>query len=91
MSPMDQLFATLDVSVHGGILANNMKILYVDTVGFISNIPTDLIQCFSATLQDMIEAVSIVDIRGMPQIYLDWSRIFLLHAKRYIEILLIKP
>ena len=58
LQPMNQLFATLDVSVHGGILGNNMKVLYIDTVGFISNIPTNLVQCFNATLQDMIDAVS---------------------------------
>lgn len=58
ISPRNQLFATLDVTVHGGKLLNHMPVLYVDTVGFISNIPTDLIASFSATLNDMLDAVS---------------------------------
>ena len=60
MQPMNQLFATLDVTVHAGLLSNKMKVLYVDTVGFISDIPTDLVQCFTSTLQDMIDAVSLL-------------------------------
>ncbi len=59
IEPLDQLFATLDVTAHRGVLPNYMKVLYVDTVGFISDIPTDLIASFSATLNDMLTAVSI--------------------------------
>lgn len=55
--PKDQLFATLDVTVHEGILPTSMKVLYVDTVGFIANIPTSLIECFVATLEDAMFAV----------------------------------
>lgn len=55
--PEDKLFATLDITFHAGILPSNMKILYVDTVGFLSDIPTELIECFRATLEDAILAV----------------------------------
>ena len=58
MTPLDKLFATLDVTVHAGMLPNGMKVLYIDTVGFISDIPTDLIASFAATLHDMLTAVS---------------------------------
>ena len=64
MEPKDQLFATLDVTVHAGNLLNNMKVLYVDTVGFISDIPTELIESFAATLQDMIDAVRLMIWKG---------------------------
>lgn len=58
MAPMDKLFATLDVTVHAGLLPNSLKVLYTDTVGFISDIPTELIASFAATLDDMLSAVS---------------------------------
>ena len=60
MMPLDRLFATLDVTVHVGSLPNRTKVLYVDTVGFMSDIPTELIASFSATLHDMLTAVSIM-------------------------------
>lgn len=58
LKPKNQLFATLDVTVHEGTLPSGLDILYVDTVGFISDIPTNLIECFVATLEDALLAVS---------------------------------
>ena len=58
LQPWDQVFATLDVTCHAGYLGNRMKVVYMDTVGFISNIPTNLIEAFSATLEDVSRAVS---------------------------------
>ena len=60
MEPRDQLFATLDVTAHAGTLPSLMKVIYVDTVGFISDIPTSLIDAFIATLEDVLNAVSFV-------------------------------
>lgn len=57
LKPKDQLFATLDVTVHEGNLLSGMTVLYIDTVGFISDIPTNLIECFIATLEDAVLAV----------------------------------
>ena len=59
MKPSDRLFATLDVTAHRGRLANNMKAVYVDTVGFISDIPVFLFNAFAATLEDALLAVSL--------------------------------
>ena len=59
MVPLDKLFATLDVTAHAGLLPSRTKVLFIDTVGFISDIPTDLIASFTATLHDMLTAVSI--------------------------------
>ncbi|XP_071455198.1 putative GTP-binding protein 6 [Hetaerina americana] len=56
LQPKDVLFATLDVTVHAGILPSKLKVLYVDTVGFISDIPTNLIESFNATLEDALLA-----------------------------------
>ena len=60
MEPRDQLFATLDVTAHAGTLPSLMKVIYVDTVGFISDIPTSLIDAFIATLEDVLNAVSFI-------------------------------
>ena len=60
LMPRNQLFATLDVTVHEGRLPSHRKVLYVDTVGFISNIPTALVASFKSTLDDAIDAVSIM-------------------------------
>ena len=57
MQPRDQLFATLDVTMHAGRLPNSVVVLYADTIGFISDIPTDLIESFSAVLEDINNAV----------------------------------
>ncbi|GLH11656.1 Putative GTP-binding protein 6 [Gryllus bimaculatus] len=56
MQPENKLFATLDVTNHMGMLPCRMKVLYVDTVGFISDIPTNLLESFTATLEDALLA-----------------------------------
>ena len=60
MQPRDQLFATLDVTMHAGRLPNSVVVLYADTIGFISDIPTDLIESFAAVLEDVNNAVQFV-------------------------------
>lgn len=61
--PQNQLFATLDVSAHEGLLASSMKVTYIDTVGFISDMPITLLDAFRATLEDAIHADVIIHIR----------------------------
>ena len=53
LQPRDQPFATLDVTVHAGLLPSRLRILYVDTIGFLSQLPHSLIHAFSATLEDV--------------------------------------
>lgn len=62
MVPCNQLFATLDVTSHAGYLPNRMSVLYIDTVGFITNIPSSLLSAFSATLEDALSADLIVHV-----------------------------
>lgn len=57
LQPRNQLFATLDVTAHAGLLPCRLKVIYMDTVGFMSDIPTGLIECFIATLEDAMLAV----------------------------------
>ncbi|CAH1153507.1 unnamed protein product [Phaedon cochleariae] len=65
LQPKNQLFATLDVTVHSGILPSGMEVLYVDTVGFLSDIPTNLIECFVATLEDAVFADVILHVEDL--------------------------
>lgn len=57
LQPRNQLFATLDVTVHAGQLPSRMTVLYVDTIGFLSQLPHQLIDSFSATLEDIKHSV----------------------------------
>lgn len=58
LQPRNQLFATLDVTVHAGQLPSRMTVLYVDTIGFLSQLPHQLIDSFSATLEDIKHSVT---------------------------------
>lgn len=62
MQPENRLFATLDVSTHMGVLPCRMQVLYIDTIGFISDIPTELLESFVATLEDALFADVIVHV-----------------------------
>jgi len=50
------LFATLDPTMRELALPGGKKIILSDTVGFISDLPTDLIAAFRATLEEVLEA-----------------------------------
>ncbi|KAI4891992.1 hypothetical protein NFI96_034201 [Prochilodus magdalenae] len=65
LQPKDQLFATLDVTVHAGQLPSHMSVLYVDTIGFLSQLPHQLIDSFSATLEDVAHSDLIVHVRDI--------------------------
>ncbi|CAG0906942.1 unnamed protein product, partial [Darwinula stevensoni] len=65
LEPRDHLFATLDVTMHSGLLPSRLTTLFVDTVGFIADIPLALIQAFAATLEDALMADVIVHVRDM--------------------------
>ena len=52
----DQLFATLDPTLRKYSLNKYQHIVLADTVGFIQNLPHDLIEAFYATLQETCEA-----------------------------------
>lgn len=57
IEPKNKLFATLEVTAHPGRLPCNLQVIYIDTIGFMSDIPTDLIECFITTLEDAMMAV----------------------------------
>ncbi|CAI0430590.1 unnamed protein product, partial [Linum tenue] len=51
-----RLFATLDPRLKSVILPSGRKVLLSDTVGFISDLPIQLVQAFHATLEEVVEA-----------------------------------
>lgn len=59
----DQLFATLDPTMRGLETPSGRKAILSDTVGFISQLPHELVQAFHATLEEVVEADVIVHVR----------------------------
>ncbi len=51
-----RMFATLDPTVRAVTLPSRRRILLSDTVGFIRNLPTTLVEAFRATLEEVTEA-----------------------------------
>jgi len=52
----NRLFCTLDPTARRYTLPNRQKILFVDTVGFIHNLPHNLVESFKATLEEVKDA-----------------------------------
>lgn len=61
----DILFATLDPTMRLISLPSGKKVIISDTVGFISNLPTELIAAFRATLEEVVEADIILHVRDI--------------------------
>ena len=59
----DLLFATLDPTIREIFLPSGRCAVLSDTVGFVSNLPTDLIAAFRATLEEVVEAEIILHVR----------------------------
>ena len=66
----DMLFATLDPTMRGIVLPSaqggvGRKAIASDTVGFISDLPTQLVAAFRATLEEVLEADLILHVRDI--------------------------
>ncbi len=59
----DQLFATLDPTMRGLALPSGRRVILSDTVGFISELPHELVEAFRATLEEVSEADVILHVR----------------------------
>ena len=59
----NQLFATLDPTMRGLVLPSGRRVILSDTVGFISELPTELVAAFRATLEEVAEADVILHVR----------------------------
>ena len=61
----DMLFATLDPTMRALQLPSGMDVILSDTVGFISNLPTELVASFRATLEEVTAADLVVHVRDI--------------------------
>ena len=61
----DMLFATLDPTMRKVELAGGAEVILSDTVGFISDLPTELVAAFRATLEEVLEADLILHVRDI--------------------------
>ena len=61
----DQLFATLDPTMRSLKLPSGRDIILSDTVGFISDLPHELVESFHATLEEVLEAQVVVHVRDI--------------------------
>jgi len=65
VTAQDQLFATLDPTMRGLTLPSGRHAILSDTVGFISDLPTELVAAFRATLEEVAEADLILHVRDI--------------------------
>jgi len=61
----DMLFATLDPTMRAVTLPSGLHVIVSDTVGFISDLPTQLVAAFRATLEEVLEADLILHVRDI--------------------------
>jgi GTP-binding protein HflX len=61
----DLLFATLDPTMRGLTLPSGTRVILSDTVGFIADLPTELVAAFRATLEEVLEADVIAHVRDI--------------------------
>lgn len=62
---VDKLFATLDPTIRKLTLPSGFQIMLSDTVGFVSDLPHELVAAFRATLEEVIEADLILHVRDI--------------------------
>lgn len=65
VAAVDMLFATLDPTMRRVDLPSGRPAILSDTVGFISDLPTDLVAAFHATLEEVEEADLIIHVRDI--------------------------
>lgn len=61
----DMLFATLDPTMRAVELPDGPEVILSDTVGFISDLPTELVAAFRATLEEVLAADLILHVRDI--------------------------
>jgi GTP-binding protein HflX len=61
----DLLFATLDTTVRKIMLPHGREVMLSDTVGFVSELPHDLVAAFRATLEEVLDADIILHVRDV--------------------------
>ena len=67
----DMLFATLDPTIRIASIPSGQKIILADTVGFISELPTELIEAFKSTLEEVTQANFLVHVHDASSQFLE--------------------
>lgn len=67
----DILFQTLDTTTRKLLLPSGNKALILDTIGFITNLPHELVQSFKSTLEEVIFADIVLHVRDIANEYSD--------------------
>ncbi|BAT80853.1 hypothetical protein LR48_Vigan07g033800 [Vigna angularis] len=81
-----RLFATVDPRVRSAVLPSGKKVLFSDTVGFISDLPVQLVEAFHATLEEVVEADLLVHVVDSSAPNLDEHRTTVLQVLRQIGV-----
>ncbi|KAG8384236.1 hypothetical protein BUALT_Bualt04G0096900 [Buddleja alternifolia] len=82
----DRLFATVDPKISSVILPSGRKVLLSDTVGFISDLPVQLVEAFHATLEEVAEADLLVHVLDSSAPDLDEHRETVMHVLERIGV-----
>ncbi|KAK1323330.1 GTP-binding protein [Acorus calamus] len=80
------LFATVDPRLRSVILPSGRKVLLSDTVGFISDLPVQLVEAFHATLEEVVEADLLVHVLDSSAPNLDDQRSSVLQVLQQIGV-----
>ncbi|XVF17471.1 hypothetical protein REPUB_Repub10bG0125100 [Reevesia pubescens] len=81
-----RLFATLDARLKSVLLPSGRKVLLSDTVGFISDLPVQLVEAFHSTLEEVLEADLLVHVIDCTAPNLDEHRSTVLHVLQQIGV-----
>ncbi|RWR77926.1 GTP-binding protein, chloroplastic [Cinnamomum micranthum f. kanehirae] len=82
----DRLFATVDPRIRSVFLPSGRKVLLSDTVGFISELPVQLVEAFHATLEEVVEADLLVHVLDSSALNLDEQRSSVLQVLQQIGV-----
>ncbi|XP_058906489.1 putative GTP-binding protein 6 isoform X2 [Kogia breviceps] len=86
IQPQDRLFATLDVTAHAGRLPSQVTVIYMDTIGFLSQLPHGLVESFSATMEDVGHSDLIVHVRDVSHPETELQKASVLSALRALRL-----
>ncbi|XP_019458768.1 PREDICTED: GTP-binding protein At3g49725, chloroplastic isoform X2 [Lupinus angustifolius] len=81
-----RLFATVDPRLRSAVLPSGRKVLLSDTVGFISDLPIQLVEAFHATLEEVVEADLLVHVVDSSAPNLDEHRSTVLQVLQQIGV-----
>lgn len=82
----DLLFATLDTTLRAVSLPSGRMVILSDTVGFIANLPPELVASFRATLEETIHADVILHVRDVATAYSEAERQDVLDTLKRMEL-----